>query len=51
VTVYRLIAEGTVEQKMLSLHQDKRAMVDALLAGTEAAAKLSPADILGLLRA
>ena len=49
VTVYRLIAQGTVEEKMLSLHRDKRAMVDALLAGTEAATKWSAADLLGLL--
>lgn len=50
VTVYRLIAQGTVEEKMLTLHRDKRAMVDALLAGTEAAASLTPEDIMGFLR-
>ncbi len=33
VFVHRLIADGTVENKMLDLHARKRALVDSLLAG------------------
>jgi SNF2 family DNA or RNA helicase len=50
VTVYRLIAEDTIEQQILSLHAQKRELVDALLAGTDAAGKLSTAQLVGLIR-
>jgi SNF2 family DNA or RNA helicase len=51
VTVYRLIAEGTVEQQILSLHKDKRELADALLEGTDVSGKLSAAQLAGLIRA
>jgi len=50
VTVYRLIAEGTIEQQILSLHAQKRELVDALLAGTDAVGKLSTAQLAELVR-
>ncbi len=50
VTVYRLIAEGTIEQQILSLHHDKRELVDALLAGADSAGKLSTAQLAELIR-
>lgn len=50
VTVYRLIAEQTIEQQILSLHAEKRELVDALLAGTDAAGKLTTAQLVGLIR-
>lgn len=50
VTVYRLISEGTVEQQILSLHQEKRELVDALLSGADQAGKLSAAELLALIR-
>ena len=50
VTVYRLIAEGTVEQQILSLHRDKRELADALLEGTDVAGKLTAAQLAGLIR-
>jgi SNF2 family DNA or RNA helicase len=51
VTVYRLIAEGTVEQQILSLHKDKRELADALLEGTDVAGKLTATQLAGLIRA
>jgi SNF2 family DNA or RNA helicase len=51
VTVYRLIARGTIEEQMLSLHSDKRALVAGVLEGTNAAARLTTKDLLALLAA
>lgn len=34
VTLYRLIASHTVEEKMLRLHEDKKELAESLLAGT-----------------
>ncbi|MEW6432372.1 MAG: DEAD/DEAH box helicase [Myxococcota bacterium] len=50
VTVYRLIAEGTIEQQILSLHAEKRELVDALLAGTDAVGKLTTKQLAELIR-
>ncbi len=50
VTVYRLIAEGTIEQQILSLHRDKRELVDALLSGADTAGKLSTTQLAQLIR-
>lgn len=33
VTVYRLVAEQTIEEKILQLHAQKRDLADSLLAG------------------
>jgi SNF2 family DNA or RNA helicase len=49
VTVYRLIARGTIEEQILSLHADKRALVAGVLEGTDAAARLTTRDLLALL--
>jgi len=37
VTIYRLIMAGTIEEKILSLHQQKRELADSLLEGRETA--------------
>jgi SNF2 family DNA or RNA helicase len=50
VTIYRLIAEGTIEQRILSLHSEKRELVDALLQGTEKVGKLSMSQLAALVR-
>jgi SNF2 family DNA or RNA helicase len=50
VTVYRLVARGTIEQKIVELHRHKRDLADSLLEGTEAARRLSPEELLALLR-
>ncbi len=50
VTVYRLVAARTIEEKILQLHSEKRDLADALLAGTDASARLSVEDLMQLLR-
>ena len=50
VTVYRLVAENTIEEKILDLHAKKRDLADSLLAGTDVSAKLTAEDLMGLLR-
>ena len=50
VTVYRLIAEGTIEQQILALHRDKRELVDTLLQGTDRAGKLTVEELAELIR-
>jgi superfamily II DNA or RNA helicase len=49
VTVYRLVARGTIEEQILSLHGDKRALVAGVLEGTDVAARLTTQDLLALL--
>ncbi len=52
VTAYKLIAAGTVEEKVLALQEEKRALLaDVFEASDEAAARLSLADLRDLLRA
>ena len=51
VTIYRLVARGTIEEKMLALHEHKRALVASVLEGKELAGKLSVPDLLGMLSA
>ncbi len=49
VTVYRLVAAGTIEETMLALHADKRDLVDSVLQGSDAAAKLSVDELVALI--
>ena len=49
VTIYRLVARGTIEEQMLELHETKRALVAAVLEGKDVAGKLSTEDLLALL--
>jgi len=50
VTVYRLITQGTIEEKIVRLHHEKRDIADKLLEGTDQATKLSAADLIDILR-
>ncbi|MFT5541492.1 MAG: SNF2 family DNA or RNA helicase [Glaciecola sp.] len=50
VTIYRLIAQNTIEEKIVALHQQKRDLADKLLSGNEAVTKLSVDDMLNLLK-
>ena len=50
VTIYRLVAEDTIEEKIVSMHHQKRDLADSLLEGTEMSGKLSVEDILTLLK-
>jgi SNF2 family DNA or RNA helicase len=49
VMVYRLVAEDTVEERMLALQDAKRAVADAALGDAGRAASLSRDDLLALL--
>jgi superfamily II DNA or RNA helicase len=52
VTVYRLVNQGTLEEKILTLHRDKRELAEALLDNADGPARLPPADeLLALMRA
>ena len=50
VTVYRLIAAGTIEEKIIRLHQNKRSLADALLQEADMFAQISADDVIRLLR-
>jgi SNF2 family DNA or RNA helicase len=50
VTVYRLVTEGTIEEKILKLHDTKRDLADSLLAGTDAGVKLTADELMALLK-
>ena len=49
VTVYHLIAEHTIEEKILRLHQTKQSLADSLLEGTNMSHKLTTQDLMELL--
>ena len=50
VTVYRLVSEGTIEEKIVKLHQQKRDLADSLLEGSDMSGKLSAKDMLEMIR-
>ena len=49
VTIYRLVAQGTIEEKIVSLHQSKRDLADSLLEGADLSGKISTEELLALL--
>jgi SNF2 family DNA or RNA helicase len=49
VMVHRLVALGTVEERILALQGEKRALAEAALSGAEHAASLTRDDLLALL--
>ncbi len=49
VTVYRLVAQGTIEERIVALHRSKRDLADSLLAESDQAAALSSAELRALL--
>ena len=50
VTIYRLIASNTIEEKIVTLHQSKKSLADSLLDGSNMAHKLTKEEMLELLR-
>ena len=50
VTVYRLVAQHTIEEKIVALHASKRELADSLLDGGDLSARLDGAALLALLR-
>ena len=49
VTVYRLVAANTIEEKIVRLHQDKRDLADKVLSGQDSNQSLSPELLLTLM--
>jgi SNF2 family DNA or RNA helicase len=49
VTVYRLVAKGTIEEAILDLQAQKRDLVASLLSGSGESTQLSTEELLGLL--
>jgi SNF2 family DNA or RNA helicase len=49
VTVYRLITKDTIEESIVALHQNKRALAEALLSEGSEAATLSVGELIGLI--
>jgi len=48
--VYRIIARGTIEEQILKMHDEKRDLVDSVLSGSDASAKLSTKELAELIR-
>ena len=51
VTVYRLVAQDTLEERVLNLHAHKRELAQSVLEGRENEARLNAAELLALLQA
>ncbi len=50
VTIYRLVAKDTIEDKIVDLHAHKRDLASSLLEGGEVSGKMSVGDMMALLR-
>jgi SNF2 family DNA or RNA helicase len=50
VTVYRLVAEQTIEEKIIQLHNTKRDLADSLLEGSDQSARLSISELISLIK-
>ena len=51
VTVYRLVARGTIEEKIVELHRSKRDLASSLLEGTDTDTRLDSDQLIALLQA
>ncbi|MCA9793536.1 MAG: SWF/SNF helicase family protein, partial [Candidatus Eremiobacteraeota bacterium] len=50
VTIYRLVSQGTVEEKIVELHREKRELAAGLLDGSDQVAGMTSGDLLDLIR-
>ena len=50
VTIYRLVAQHTIEEKIIALHNSKRDLADQLLEGSDQAGRLNARELLELIR-
>jgi SNF2 family DNA or RNA helicase len=50
VTIYRLVTQNTIEEKIIALHAEKRDLADSLLDEGDVAARLDTAALLRLLK-
>ncbi len=51
VTVYRLVTQGSIEEKIVRLHRSKRDLAEDILSGEDAGAPIDAAQLMELLRA
>ena len=51
VTVYRLVTQGSIEEKIVRLHRSKRDLAEGILSGQDAAAPIDAGQLMELLRA
>ncbi len=50
VTIYRLVAKNTIEEKIVQLHSQKRDLADSLLEGSDVSGKISTDQLLSLIK-
>jgi SNF2 family DNA or RNA helicase len=50
VTIYRLVAENTIEEKIIHLHNTKRNLAESLLEGSDQSARLSLNELIALIK-
>ncbi|MFT4549896.1 MAG: SNF2 family DNA or RNA helicase [Verrucomicrobiales bacterium] len=50
VTVYRLVTKGTIEEKIVALHHEKRDLASSLLEGNDTGRPMNPEELLALIR-
>jgi SNF2 family DNA or RNA helicase len=51
VTVYRLVTQGSIEEKIVRLHRSKRDLAEGILSGEDSGAPVDAAQLMELLRA
>jgi len=49
VTIYRLVAKDTIEDKIVEMHNRKRDLADSLLQGSDMSGKISGKELLELI--
>jgi len=49
VTIYRLVAKDTIEEKIVEMHSHKRDLADSLLQGSDMSGKISSEELLELI--
>ncbi len=50
MTIYRMIAKGTIEEKILELHEKKRQLVQDILGDSSTPTSVSLEELLNLLK-
>lgn len=50
VTIYRLVTKGTIESKIVKLHQQKRELANSLLEGSQMSGKMSVDEMFNLIK-
>ena len=50
VTIYRLVVKDSIEEKIVALHKEKRALADSLLTGSDMSGKITTSQLLKLLK-